>query len=441
MDCFETCVLILGIVVGLASGGSAGEPLPATIAASETLPGADQGYFLIDSLPRDADVYFDGKFLGETPVTVAVSITGKPTHEISIIRGGYEPWSTAYQGNPRPGQTATVMATLIHATTSGAIQVTSLPSGAVSTLDRAQTLETPCTYAIVPIGDHEVSVYFPGYQTYYTSVNVQKGETAHVSAELSPTRAGGTLSVSSTPEQAAVHIDGVYRGVTPLVAGNLAPGQHSVKVSKSGYHDWTGDVEVVAGVEAAIRPTLVTDPEPLYGTVSIMSSPPGADVYADGVYVGQTRIGSPLVYRGVQPGLHELHLSMAGYQDYTATGVVRPGENYDLAISLTPDTQAAKGIISLVSLPSGADVFLNNAHRGPTPVTMHSLMPGSYDVLVRLPGYQDWEAEVRVAAAETVEMNATLIPRPPGDKAQGAIPVFLAIGGLAIAALLCFSRK
>ncbi|OPX66471.1 MAG: PEGA domain protein [Methanoregulaceae archaeon PtaB.Bin056] len=441
MDGFHACVLIIGIIAGLASGGSAGEPLPAPTAAPATLPGSDQGYFLIDSLPREADVYFDGKFVGETPVTIDVSITAKPAHEIRIIRGGYVPWSTTYQGNPRPGQTFTVMASLVHATASGAIQVTSLPSGALSTLDRAQSRETPYTYAPVPIGDHEVSVYSPGYQTYYTTVNVQKGETAHVYAGLSLAIPGGVLAVGSTPTQAFVYVDGVYRGVTPLIAGNLAPGQHLVKVSKSGYHDWTGEVEVEAGAEAAIRPTLVKDPEPLYGTVSIMSSPPGADVYADGVYVGQTRAGSPLVYRGVQPGVQEFHLAMAGYQDYNAVGVVRPGENYDLAISLTPDPQAAAGRISLVSLPSGADVFLNNAHRGPTPITMHSLVPGSYDLLVRMPGYEDWQAEVGVAAGETVEMNATLIPRPPGTHAQGAIPAYLAPAGLAIAVLLCFRRK
>ncbi|OPX72734.1 MAG: PEGA domain protein [Methanoregulaceae archaeon PtaU1.Bin059] len=441
MDGFKTCVVILGIIVCLASGGSTGELLTATPGAPATLDGADQGYFLIDSFPRDADVYFDGKFLGETPVTVAVSTTGKPAHEISLIRGGYEPWSTTYQGNPRPGQTATVMAILVHATTSGAIQVISLPPGAASTLDRTHTMETPCTFAAVPIGDHEVSVYLPGYQTYYTSVNVRKGETAHVIANLSLLMPGGALSIGSTPGQAAVHIDGTYRGVTPHIAGNLAPGQHSVKVSKAGYVDWTGEVEVVAGVEAAIAPTLGRDPEPLYGTVSIISSPPGADVYADGVYLGQTRIGSPLVYRSVLPCIHEFHLAMAGYQDSTSTGVVRLGENYDLAIPLNPDPRPATGRISLLSQPSGADLFLNNVYRGPTPATVHTLMPGSYDVLVRLPGYQDWQAEARVAAGETVEMNATLIPIRPGDKVKGSIPAFLALGGLAVAALLCISRK
>ena len=443
-DCvngFKACVLVLGIVMCLAAGASGAEPLPGTTAAPSTLPGADQGFFLIDSLPRDADVYFDKNFLGETPVTVAVSITGKPAHEIDIIRGGYEPWSSVYEGNPRPGQTVTVMATLIHATASGAIQVTSSPSGAISTMDRAQTMETPCTYAPVPIGDHEVSVYLPGYQTYYTSVNVQKGETAHVSAELSLVRAGGAISVSSTPAEAAVYVDGIYRGVTPTTAGNLAPGQHSVKISRSGYHDWTGQVEILAGIESAISPTLVRDPEPASGTVSITSSPPGADVYADGVYVGQTRTGSPLVYREGQPGLHELHLAMTGYQDYTATGVVRAGENYDIVISLAPDPQASTGKISLVSMPSGADVFLNNAHRGPTPITLHSLEPGSYTLLVRLSGYRDWQSDVRVSAGETVEIKATLIQKPPSDRPQSGIPAYLTLGSLTIAALLWFSRK
>ncbi len=92
-------------------------------------------------------------------------------------------------------------------------------------------------------------------------------------------------------------------------------------------------------------------------------------------------------------------------------------------------------------MPSGADVFLNNAHRGPTPITLHSLEPGSYTLLVRLSGYRDWQSDVRVSAGETVEIKATLIQKPPSDRPQSGIPAYLTLGSLTIAALLWFSRK
>ncbi|MCU0633157.1 MAG: PEGA domain-containing protein [Methanolinea sp.] len=434
-------MLVLAMVSLLAGCAYAADPLtvPAITPVISIPPGGDQGYFLINSVPLDADVYFDGVFEGETPVTIVVSTTGNPSHTIRITRGGYEPWSTTYQGNPRPGETIAVTAMLTPAVTSGTIRVTSSPSGATSTLDRSQSQSTPFTYTSVPVGNHEVSVYLSGYQTYYTSVTVQQGQTAEVYAQLSPVITSGALSVISTPESAAVYVDGVYRGVTLTTVGNLAPGQHTVVLSKSGYKDWMGQVSIQTGVVTSISPILEKDPEPVSGTVSISSVPPGADVYADGIYVGQTRAGSPLVFTRVAPGTHTLLLTRTGYQDSATTGVVRAGENYALILTLTQNPQSTTGGISIVSSPSGTEVFLNNVYRGPSPLTIGSLPEGNYPVLLRLSGYQDWQSEIPVTAGQTVQVTATMNPSPAPTR-SGVLPVVLP-GGLAIAAVLLSRRK
>lgn len=276
------------IVLLLAAAVTASSAMISTLPATPA-PGSEQGYFSINSIPSGGDVYFDSAFWGETPVVVTVSTTGNPTHNIRISLAGYEEWSSTYNGNPMAGETIPITAQLDPSAQTGNIQVVSTPTGAMVTLDRSRSATTPYTFYNIPVGSHEVSVYMSGYQTFYTSVSVNEGQTAYTNAILQPIVTTGSLSVSSSPSGAAVYVDGIYQGVTNTVIGNLVPGSHSVRLTKAGYQDWTGTVSISAGATTYLNPTLVQNPQPQYATVSISSNPAGASVYGDGVYVGQTR--------------------------------------------------------------------------------------------------------------------------------------------------------
>jgi hypothetical protein len=422
-------IIILLLAALTAAAGAAVVTLPA--------PGGDQGFFFIQSIPSGADCYFDNTFQGETPVTVTVSTTGTPSHTIRISAGGYDTWTQTYQGNPTPGQTIYITATLTPSAQTGNIQVSSSPSGATVTLDRGQSAITPYTYTYVPVGSHEISVNYPNYQTFYTTVSVNAGQTTYISANLNPVTTTGILDVSSSPSGAAVYVDGNYRGVTSTTVGNLYPGQHSVKLTKAGYQDWTGTVSIASGATTYLSPTLVTNPQPQYATVSISSNPAGANVYGDGVYVGQTRSGSPLVFNEVKPGIHTLLLTKSGYQDYEATQSVVAGQDYVVSVTLNSVQNPSSGGISIISAPSGAEVYLNNVFRGLTPITLDSLAPGSYTVFLKLSGYQDWQSTAQVTAGQTAQLSATLIPGgTPAPTQTGLLPVTIiaAIGVLFLAA-------
>lgn len=280
-----------------------------------------------------------------------------------------------------------------------------------------------------------------GYQTFYTSVNVNKGQTAYVNAILQPESTTGTLSVSSSPSGAAVYVDGIYHGVTSTTVGNLIPGSHSVRLSKAGYLDWTGSVSISAGSTTYLDPSLVKDQQPQYATVSITSNPAGASVYGDGVYVGQTRAGSPLVFTSVKPGTHTLLLTKSGYQDYSVTRTVSAGQNYDVDVTLNPVQNPTTGGISIISAPSQAEVYLNNAYKGLTPVTLDSLAPGSYTLLLRLSGYQDWQATQQVTAGQTAQISATLTPSATPTPTQSGLLPLVVLAGIGIVFLALGKRS
>jgi hypothetical protein len=417
----ETPIVTNPIVIPTEEPFETPTPLPTD---TPPAPGSQKGYFSLNSVPSGADTYFNGIYQGETPVVVEVSTTGNPSHLIQMNREGYEPWETVYNGNPGPGQTIPITATLTPSAQTGSIYVTSSPSGATVFLDDVTTATTPYTFSNVPVGTHTVSIHLSGYQDFITSVSVQKGVTAQVSATLKPVESTGSVSISSSPSGASVYVDTVYRGVTPIVVGSLYVGTHGVTLVKAGYKDWQQYFNVAAGTTTYINAQLAADPAPQYATVSLTSDPPGASVYVDGVYKGTTRSGSPLVSTQAIPGTHTLLLTKAGYQDYSTTGTVVAGKNYNLDITLNPVPNPTTGAISVNSAPTGAQVYVNNLFRGYSPLTVDSLTPGMYTVVLKLDGYQDWQSAATVTAGKTAQISATLIPKTAPTPAPTPTPGF-----------------
>jgi hypothetical protein len=448
MDMTPKILLILVVSIGLVLACmpvvSAYQPvtLPVTPEITQPIaPGGGTGYFLISSFPSGADVYFDGPYVGETPVTIPVSTTGNPKHTINIRLPGYESYTQTYNGNPQEGQTITITATLTPSATVGQIQVQSYPSGAVAYLDRGQSQTTPAYFTNVPVGSHEISVYLSGYTTYFTSVTVNKAQTSVVNAQLSPVISTGTLSINSIPSGAAAYVDGIYQGITPTRVGNLGAGSHTVILSLAGYQDYVTTATVQAGSVTTLTATLKQDPSPVYGTVSITTDPSGASIYADGVYVGQTSLNRPLVYTQVPPGYHTLLASKSGYEDYTTSGTVTAGQNLVLSITLTPNPQKpTTGSVAISSSPNDADVYLDNIYKGITPTNIDSVTPGAHSLLLKLNGYQDYTSQIQVAAGQTTQVSATLqeTGTPTPTPTTGSAPI---IGLAAVALLVLLVRR
>ena len=408
--------------------------LSPVITISPTPIGGDEGYFHIDSSPRGADVTFDGKHVGETPVTVPVYITGSPSHTISVYLPGYQSWSRTYNENPGAGQTINVQANLVPTQQTGSIYVTSQPSGAKATLDGRDSYSTPCSFPVVPAGSHSLTIYLSGYQPYYASPQVTANRETTINAVLAPVSSTGNLQVSSSPSGAAVYVDGNYFGHTPTTVGNLAPGSHTVSLRLSGYQEWAGTVTIYSGQTTSISP--VFTPAPSTGSISVSSSPSGAAIYLDGTYQGKTLSANPFYIISVQPGSHNLELSLQGYQDYKTSVGVTAGQTTQVSASLNPNPQPpSTGTITISSSPTGAEVYLDNVFQGYSPQTVHNVAPGSHVLLMKLGGYEDWQSTVQVSEGQDTPVSAIFTPVPTTAPTEaGTIPVMalVAIGAVAL---------
>jgi hypothetical protein len=64
--------------------------------------------------------------------------------------------------------------------------------------------------------------------------------------------ATGTVNVTSTPDGADVYSDGAFVGNAPSTL-KLPAGKHTVKVTASGYKDWSREITVGAGSEVKLN--------------------------------------------------------------------------------------------------------------------------------------------------------------------------------------------
>lgn len=86
------------------------------------------------------------------------------------------------------------------------------------------------------------------------------------------------------------------------------------------------------------------------------------------------------------------------------TGIV----SADSAATTTPEKTG--GSIYFDSYPTGATIWLDNIKLGTTQFTYYSEKSGTFDVLVRKKGYEDYPGQVTVSGGNRVDFYARLIP-------------------------------
>ncbi len=123
------------------------------------------------------------------------------------------------------------------------LEITSEPSGALVFIDDEGRGTTPLQNLGVAPGEHTLRIQKAGYEVYRASLSIgsRAPEPIHVVLKVAER---GTLVVTSKPDGASVHLDGDYRGNTPLRIEDLEPRAYSLRVSKANFADWSQEVTV-----------------------------------------------------------------------------------------------------------------------------------------------------------------------------------------------------
>jgi hypothetical protein len=158
-------------------------------------------------------------------------------------------------------------------------------------------------------------------------------------AQARPTR---VMIVSDAPG-ARISLDGGVAASSPLIR-EVAPGKHRARVQARGFVDSERDVTALAGELLLTEVRLSERP----GVLNVWA-PADADVFVDGVYVGQ---GGPLVTVSLAAGNHQLIVAQKGRRLARRDIRLARGQTRTENVSLDPTAQ--RTVSQLLFIGGGA---------------------------------------------------------------------------------------
>ncbi len=170
-------------------------------------------------------------------------------------------------------------------------------------------------------------------------------------------------------------------------------------------------------------------------TLSVTSTPIGADIYIDGAKIGITPLDNYSLKTGqhtlllkkegyednqntieikenekLSIGAHTLKITKEGYNDYTQTFTLTSSDiskTIPVVLTSIPPATSKTGTLSISSTPSVATVYINNQNKGTTPLTL-TLNEGTYSVRLTMDGYEEYTENNTIQSAKTSTVQAQL---------------------------------
>jgi hypothetical protein len=221
-------------------------------------------------------------------------------------------------------------------------------------------------------------------------------------------RPAARVAILVDPPDAEVRIDDEIVESSQLAALLLSVGEHNISLARMGYDDKQERFSLQKGDNAPRRYALSKQPgaEPpttALGGVQIDSQPFRATVTLNGRNVGST----PYPGKNLKPGRYTLLVSKEGFETYSGSIEVRPGQTTPLTVSLK--AVILGGQISVKSDPDGATILLDGREAGTTPQELANIPAGGHEIVLRKKGYKDYTASVTVEPQQTQTVTGNLV--------------------------------
>jgi hypothetical protein len=183
---------------------------------------------------------------------------------------------------------------------------------------------------------YEVRIKKKGYKDFIQQLTLNPREHSKILVDMEKAIPPfGDLTVESTPPGAMVYIDNEKQnGVTPLTIKNLKHNQtYAVRLELENHRGAEREVKISGGKEFKL-----TQPLPLnFASLSVDSTPPGAEVYLNDNKVGVT----PLFLNELIPNQEQkLRLALPGYHEEIIPLSLSPGEREEVRLELHTDMPA-----------------------------------------------------------------------------------------------------
>ena len=213
--------------------------------------------------------------------------------------------------------------------------------------------------------------------------------------DLSP--AFGWIDITGTSvDGAAVYVDDLFVGQAPLKTERLASGTHTVKIVRPMYHNYETAVTVTDGRTTSISPRLEAD----FARVTLTVDG-NAEIWVNGELKGSGTWTGDL-----GNGSYIVECRKASHRPTRETITVT--SSMSAAPIRLQSPQPIYGVLSIVSNPGVADVYLDGRPIGQTPLYLPQILIGSHTIKLNKSGCADWTGNVTISEGQIAEVSATL---------------------------------
>ncbi len=298
-------------------------------------------------------------------------------------------------------------------TETGQLRISSSPSGADVFLSDRYAGRTPLSMDQVRTGEYVMRIEQPGYQVWSRTIRINPNRTTTMHADLERIRQYGSIAIRCNEDNARIYLDGQYKGLTEknrnVLLEQITEGFHDVRITLSGYSDWSRRIEV--NPNQRVQLTVNLEKIARTGSLEITCNVDNAMIYLDGTYQRRTSSIRSVTIGNIQEGSHELRIVREGYQDYFTTIRIYPEQTYRINVRMQPEQRM--GAIAVYCNESNARIFLNGIYRTTTLANqvkiLDELEEGIYEITVIKEGYRVWLDEVSVYPGETTSVFVNLI--------------------------------
>ncbi len=256
------------------------------------------GTLKVKSEPKGAAIYINQRHVGKTPYTVKHI---RPGH-YTIVFEKRDCFSAQQDVEIVEGKAGAVHEKLIGVL--GQIDVKSSPPGANVFIDDEEVGITPFSLIGVTVGRHQVRLTKSDYAKWDSTVMVGSGKKKTVSATLR--KAVTNLRLTSEPTGAAVFVDDIHEGTTPITISGLVEDFYQIEFKLDRFSTFSSEVMIDSLLkDFALHGSLT----PLTEILLINSQPAGADVLIDGSLKGTT----PFLSSSIKTGKRWIRLRLPEY--------------------------------------------------------------------------------------------------------------------------------
>lgn len=326
---------------------------------------------IISPTPNDALIYINGEYKGNKPITIKE--IAPRSYEIVVEKQGYYDWEKTIVVSFNNLILHPALVEIVPG--NGRLQVSSNPEEAKLFLDGYYRGHTPFDSVSIRDGKYKLTLTKPDYLDYSQDITIYSSKVTKIEGKLKSKY--GKIDLTNVPLKAEIYLDGQNIDNYIKYFEKVPIGPHQIKIYKYGFREWSQEITVNSGETTKIKITLI----PAYGFIKINSQPDNAEVFLNNDYFGLIEIEKTL--NDIFPDEYKITLTKTGYKDWTKEIEVFSYNTTFVSAQLEPWYVT----LNLDSIPTNAQVYLNNKKIGVTPLVYTWLTHGEHQLRLEKEGY------------------------------------------------------